>query len=86
LDSKQFILSFRTETTPTGAFFFPLQPGQIDNNAEQIFQPTDKGFSLTLRRSDLLTQNVQNLEGLLVISDHDVKKGYEVKVPLSLNQ
>jgi DsbC/DsbD-like thiol-disulfide interchange protein len=86
LDNKQFVLSFLTETAPKEAFFFPLQPGQIDNNAEQILQPTDKGFSMTLKRSDLLTQNVQKLEGLLVISDHDVKKGYEVTIPLTLNQ
>ena len=86
LDNKQFVLNFPTGTTPTSAFFFPLQPGQVDNNAEQVFQSSDKGFSLTLKRSDLLTQSVQKLEGLLVVSDHDVKKGYEVKVPLSSNQ
>ncbi len=86
LDGKQFVLSFPTGTTPTSVVFFPLQSGQVDNNAAQIFQPNDKGFSLTLKRSDLLTQNVQKLEGLLVVTDHDVKKGYEVKVPLSSNR
>lgn len=85
LDDKQFVLSFLSGTTPVSVTFFPLQPGQVDNNAAQIFRPNAKGFSLTLKRSDLLTQNVQKLEGLLVVTDHDVKKGYEVKVPLSSN-
>jgi len=85
LDDKKFTVRFQTGTTATGAVFFPLTPAQIDNNADQGFTPTAQGFSLDIKRSDLLMQNVQKLEGVVVVTDRDGKKGYGVSIPISSN-
>ncbi|HXL73337.1 MAG TPA: protein-disulfide reductase DsbD domain-containing protein, partial [bacterium] len=78
LDSKQFVLTFQTPTSCSGAFFFPSTPIQIDNNAPQNFEAAGSGFTLTVKRSDQLTADVQKLAGVLVVKSADGKQtGYE---------
>jgi DsbC/DsbD-like thiol-disulfide interchange protein len=82
LDAKQFVLTF--QTAASGAFFFPSTPIQIDNNAPQTFETAGSGFTLTVKRSDQLTADVQKLAGVLVVKSADGKQtGYEVTIPLS---
>lgn len=84
LDSKQFVLTFQTATSYSGAFFFPSTPIQIDNNAAQNFETAGSGFILTVKRSDQLTADVQKLAGVLVVKSADGKQtGYEVAIPVS---
>ncbi len=83
LDNRQFQLTFQTGASYTHAYFFPLIPNQINNSAPQNFQATVSGFTLTLKRSDQLLENVQILEGLLVVENHGNKTGYETAIPLS---
>lgn len=83
LDNKQFVLTFQTPISCSGAFFFPSLPIQIDNNAAQNFQTTGSGFTLTVKRSDQLMTDVQKLAGVLVVKSDAKQTGYEVTIPLS---
>jgi DsbC/DsbD-like thiol-disulfide interchange protein len=84
LDARQFALNFQTATPCSSAFLFPSVPIQIDNNAAQNFQSTGSGFTLTVKRSDQLTADVQKLVGVLLVKSSDGKQtGYEVTIPVS---
>jgi DsbC/DsbD-like thiol-disulfide interchange protein len=78
-DPQYFSLSVTTASKIRAATFFPLQAGQVDNSAPQGFISTANGFSLKLKKSDLLVQPVATLKGLLVL---DSGRAYEVAVPV----
>jgi len=63
----EFLLTIRAGKAITEAQFFPLDPGQIDNAAQQNFQPLHTGATLTLKKSDQLLKPITLLRGVLVI-------------------
>ena len=62
------------------AEFFPLEPGQIDNAAEQNLEPTARGAKITLKKSDLLLKPIASLRGVLVVAHGDA---YQVQAPVT---
>jgi DsbC/DsbD-like thiol-disulfide interchange protein len=66
-NNENFILSVRTGRRMDSATFFPLESGEIDNSAAQVFAPNKDGFQLTLRKSDQLNKPLSNLRGLIVL-------------------
>ncbi len=66
-DKDHFTLSVQTGAPVHEATFFPLQPGQIDNSAQQVFESSGNGFRITLRKSDQLAKAVPALRGLIVL-------------------
>jgi DsbC/DsbD-like thiol-disulfide interchange protein len=64
---QNFTLSVQATQHLSGASFFPLEPGQIDNSSPQDFATTHDGFRLTLKKSDQLTTPITILKGLIVL-------------------
>ena len=64
-DGDAFTLEGTAPTPVRGALFFPLQPQQIDNAGAQTFTTTPHGFTLTLPRSEQLTQDITHLAGIV---------------------
>lgn len=60
------------------AFFFPLEPSQIENAATQTVQPTKAGFSMTLKKSERLLKPIRRLKGVLVLGD----RAYAITAPV----
>jgi hypothetical protein len=60
------------------AFFFPLQPNQIENTAPQIVRPTEAGFAITLKKSDQLLKPIRRLQGVLLLKN----QAYSVDTPV----
>ncbi|HEY5028345.1 MAG TPA: protein-disulfide reductase DsbD domain-containing protein [Candidatus Angelobacter sp.] len=63
----KFLLTIRTGKPITKAEFFPLDPGQIDSPAPQIFRSSNMAATMTLKKSDLLVKPITILRGVLVI-------------------
>lgn len=61
------------------AQFFPSDPGQIDNAAQQIVRPIAKGVSLQLKKSELLLKPIKVLRGVLSLANG---RAYEVEAPV----
>jgi DsbC/DsbD-like thiol-disulfide interchange protein len=83
IGSKDFHLSVETGSRFTKATFFPLDPGQVDNAKPQKFLASGNSFHLTVKRSDQLLKDIEELDGVLVVGDKKGEKGYLVNVPLS---
>ncbi len=66
---EEFLLSVDAGKRLARAEFFPLDPGQIDNAAKQRLQPTARGASIVLKKSDLLLKPIATLRGVLVLGD-----------------
>jgi thiol:disulfide interchange protein DsbD len=64
-----FILSVKTKTLVKSAYFFPLEPNQIENSAPQIFADAPDGFRITLRKSDQLMKPPFELKGVIVLGN-----------------
>ena len=64
---EDFILTLASGKKITAAQFFPLDPGQIDNPSPQKVHPTVTGFTMSLRKSDLLLKPITVLRGVLVV-------------------
>ncbi len=62
----------------TKAFFFPLEPSQIENAAPQTVQPTKGGFAMTLKKSEQLLKPIRDLKGVLLLGD----RAYAITVPV----
>ena len=73
-----FVLTIISKRPLTGAEFFPLDSGQIDNAARQRLTSTSTGAKLVLKKSDLLLKPVPELRGVLVINN----RAYRVCAPL----
>jgi DsbC/DsbD-like thiol-disulfide interchange protein len=80
LDKDQFILSVRTGTRVRSATFFPLEAGQIENSASQIFAASDDGFRLTLRKSDQLNKPAATMRGVIVLGPG---RAYKIAAPIA---
>src|SRR5581483_10383440 len=65
------------------ALFIPLHQNQIENGPAQIFKPAGSTLQLAVKKSDQLSKDLQNLEGVLVVKDKKSTKGYNVTVPLT---
>jgi DsbC/DsbD-like thiol-disulfide interchange protein len=68
-DGNHFVLSVRTGAANEKATFFPLNPGEVENSAPQVFAPSNDGFRLTLQKSDQLQKPIPTLRGLIVLGD-----------------
>jgi DsbC/DsbD-like thiol-disulfide interchange protein len=66
---KDLKLSLEGAPAPKTAFFLPAQPGLVENAAPQDLKALENGFELTLKRSAEASQDVQTLEGVLVLKD-----------------
>jgi len=66
---KDLKLSLEGAPAPKTATFFPAQPGLVENAAAQDLKALENGFELTLKRSEGSPQDVQTLEGVLVLKD-----------------
>jgi thiol:disulfide interchange protein DsbD len=73
-----FILTLITGRSLTQAEFFPLDPGQIENAAQQRITPTNSGAKLLLKKSDLLLKPITELRGVLVFGAH----AYQLHAPV----
>jgi DsbC/DsbD-like thiol-disulfide interchange protein len=60
------------------AFFFPLEPSQIENAAPQTVQPAKAGFAMTLKKSEQLLQPIRDLKGVLLLGD----RAYVIAAPV----
>jgi DsbC/DsbD-like thiol-disulfide interchange protein len=61
------ILSVETGARTEKATFFPLEASQIENSAPQAVTPFEKGFRLTLKKSEQLMKPIASLKGLIVL-------------------
>lgn len=64
---NEFLLTVAGGKPIAKAIFFPLDPGQIDNPAQQTLQPTASGAKITLKKSDLLLKPIKVLRGVLAV-------------------
>ncbi len=86
LGAKDFRLSFETDESyskSAAALFFPFHPNQVENAPAQVCEISGSSIQLKIKRSDQLQENINTLEGILVISDKTGRRGYTVSVPLS---
>jgi DsbC/DsbD-like thiol-disulfide interchange protein len=74
-DKDNFLLAVRTRSAVQTATFFPLDSNVIENSAPQSLVATANGFRLTLRKSDLLTQPVSELKGVVQLGP---QQAYEI--------
>lgn len=74
-----FNLIVKSTDSVSSAHFFPLEPSQVDNAAQQQFRADAHGFQLTLHKSDEFTGSVSHLKGVLVLSGG---KAYEIDAPV----
>jgi DsbC/DsbD-like thiol-disulfide interchange protein len=81
--NDRFILSVRTGSQVRSATFFPLESGQIENSAPQLFSSNTTGFQLALRKSDQLTKSPPALKGLLVL---DSVQAFDITAPMISRQ
>jgi thiol:disulfide interchange protein DsbD len=56
--------------------FFPANPGQIENAAQQQKKPVTGGIQLALQKSEVTTRAPGSLEGLLIVPSKDGETGY----------
>ena len=80
LEGQRFLLIVDTGKPETAAIFFPSEPNQIENAAQQKVASTSRGFQLALQKSDLLLKPVQRLAGLLVLASG---QGYLIQAPVT---
>ncbi|HET6933615.1 MAG TPA: protein-disulfide reductase DsbD domain-containing protein [Candidatus Angelobacter sp.] len=76
---EDFLLSINTGKRLARAEFFPLEPGEIDNAAQQKLQPTAWGARIAMKKSDLLLKPVSRLRGVLVLAGG---QSYEFEAPV----
>lgn len=74
-----FNLTVKSADSVSSAHFFPLEPSQVDNAAQQQFRGDAHGFQLALHKSDELSGSVSHLKGVLVLSGG---KAYEIDAPV----
>jgi thiol:disulfide interchange protein DsbD len=63
----------------TAAEFFPLEPEQIENAAQQEFTTSTAGSRLQLKKSDHLQHDPERLKGVLVVNK---QTAYQLEVPV----
>lgn len=75
-----FALAVRTGRRESHGFFFPLEPGQIDDSAPQALTPLVDGFRLELRKSAQLVKDPAALHGVVSLPDG---RSFEIAAPVS---
>jgi hypothetical protein len=55
-----------------------LEESQIENAAPQKVQPSKSGFAVELKKSNQLTNSIQHLRGVLLLTD----KAYVIDAPV----
>jgi thiol:disulfide interchange protein DsbD len=78
-DKNHFTLSVQTGFKVESAKFFPFEPAQVQNSALQAFTPTEKGFRLTLQKSDQLLKPINVLRGLVILGPG---RAFEIAAPI----
>ena len=78
-EKENFVLTVNADHSIRKAQFFPLQPNQIENSAPQIVRSNLHGAIITLKKSDLLTGQVAQLQGVLEIDDNHC---YKIVAPI----
>ena len=78
-EKENFVLTVNADHSIRKAQFFPLQPNQIENSARQVVRSNARGAIITLKKSDLLTGQVSELQGVLETDDHAC---YKIVVPV----
>jgi DsbC/DsbD-like thiol-disulfide interchange protein len=82
-DTKDaFVVEIDTGRRESAADFFPAHPAEIDAAASVRVAPRERGLTLTLRKSEFLSQLPRSLAGLLVMPGGRV---YDIDLPLSHN-
>ncbi|HXZ80061.1 MAG TPA: protein-disulfide reductase DsbD domain-containing protein [Terriglobales bacterium] len=77
---QEFVLNIKAGKSVSDARFFPLEPEQIDNAAEQKLTPGPRGWELHLKKSDQLLKSISNLKGVLVVTANE---GYFIDAPVA---
>jgi len=78
-EKENFVLTVNADHSIRKAQFFPLQPNQIENSAPQVVRSNPRGAIITLKKSDLLTGQVAQLQGVLEIDDNHC---YKIVAPI----
>jgi thiol:disulfide interchange protein DsbD len=64
-----FVLTIDAGKPISKAFFFPLNPDQIDNPSPQLLRVRPRGAAIALRKSELLMKPLARLSGVLVLGN-----------------
>jgi DsbC/DsbD-like thiol-disulfide interchange protein len=82
-EQDAFVLSLASKGSPKRPpgqpQFFPLEPAQVENALPQKVQTIPDGFSITIKKSDLLIKPIKTLRGVLVFPDG---QAYQVEAPV----
>jgi DsbC/DsbD-like thiol-disulfide interchange protein/cytochrome c biogenesis protein CcdA len=79
-DAKAIGLTLHTGKRQTEAQFYPLDPDQIDNAAQQVVQPLADGVRIVLQRSSGSTELPTRVHGLVELSKTE---NYEFTIPVT---
>jgi thiol:disulfide interchange protein DsbD len=82
-EGDTFAVTVVTGARETGATFFPLEGGVLEEAALQSPAPLDRGLRLTLRKSDLLTKTPPALRGVLTLASG---ASYTITIPLAVGR
>lgn len=74
-----FVLSVTTGRRENGGTFFAFDGGVLDEPAPQRAEPQERGLTLHLKKSDLLTRPPASLRGVLTL---DSGASHEISVPV----
>ena len=80
-EKDRFVVSIDVGTPIREASFFPLDPEQIENTAPQQLQPTARGATIILKKSDQLLKPISVLRGVLVVPESIAS--YRVDIPVT---
>lgn len=75
-----FTLHLDTGRREAAADFFPSEPGQVAAGAPVKAAPREGGITLTVRKSEFLSQPVRTLKGVIVLPGG---RAYDVEVPIN---
>jgi thiol:disulfide interchange protein DsbD len=73
-----FVLSVGMPGRVTQAQFFPLDPAQVDNAAQQRLESAPHGMKMILKKSEYLVKQVSMLRGVLVMGPD----AYQIEAPV----
>lgn len=77
---QELVLNFVNGKRITDAEFYPFDPEQIANAAEQTIEPQPDGVRLRITRAPELTKLPRELHGIVKLSDNEA---YEITAPVT---
>ena len=77
---QEFVLNLVTGKPITDAEFYPFDPEQIANAAQQTIEPQPDGVRLRITRAPELTKLPRELHGIVKLSDNEA---YEITAPVT---